>query len=219
MLGRHFRIWSPGIVALGRAFAVCTSLSIPFGSAGQALGQSLAVFQGGPSPDTGSEERAIVLLERLQQEQSRLNEAVRKLEATQLAALEHQARTIRQHQNVITERFAAERDRDRQNLEQLGTMAFTLLLSVAGALLFAMAAMAWSVLRALRRLPAPALLPQVEVGQGSLALPASLDAQLLSLAAELERRWLKFGESGPAIVPTDGLKSVTAPTSVPGDFL
>ncbi|HXJ73120.1 MAG TPA: hypothetical protein VNM37_09705, partial [Candidatus Dormibacteraeota bacterium] len=66
---------------------------------------------------------------------------------------------------------------------------------------------------------APALLPQVEVGQGSLALPASLDAQLLSLAAELERRWLKFGESGPATVPIDGLKSVKAPTSVPGDFL
>ena len=219
MLGRHFRIWSPGIVALGRAFAVCTSLSIPFGPAAQALGQSLAVFQGGPSPDTGSVERAIVLLERLQQEQSRLNEAMRKLEATQLAALEDQARAIRQHQNVIIERFAAERDRDRQNLEQLGTMAFTLLLSVAGALLFAMAAMAWSVLRALRRLPAPPLLSQVEVGQGSMALPVSLDAQLLSLAAELERRWLRFGESGPAIVPTDGLKSVKAPTSVPGDFL
>ena len=215
-------MWSPVIVALGRACAVSTALVFPGVSAASVIGQLFPTPTNELSLDTAAVERVIVLLERLNQDQTRLGDAIKRLEVSQLTAWERQLRTIRQHQSLLTERISAERDRDRQALDDLGRLALALLLSVAGALLFAMGAIAWSVLRALQRLSLPPLVPRMMAGQETLGLSLGADAQLLSLVAELERRWLKLGESNNATanpVGSPNTPKASPGLGVPGDFI
>jgi hypothetical protein len=222
MKGWRLGLWSPGIVALSRAFAVSTALFTPVGLAAQVFGQLLPVTQNEPSPDTGVAERATALLEQLHQDQTRLQDAVRRLEDTQQTGWDRQTRAIRQYQTIFAERLSAQRDQDRQSIEEVARTALTILFSVAGALLFAMVAVAYSVLRALQRLQMRPWMPQLVMEQGSLSAGQQADAQLLSLMDELERRWLKLTMMpGPAGAgsPSNHSKPAHPPTMFPGDFL
>jgi len=221
MKGWPLRMWSPGFVALGRAFAVSTALITPSSLAAQVFNPWSPEAEQENSAATGAVQQAVALLEQLRHDQARLADAVRRLEAGQATGWERQARAIRHHQDAIAERLSVERERDRQAQEELGRMVLTLSLSVAGALLFAMIAVAWSVLRALQRLTARSLLPQMVAPDGAMSLSMHADPQLLSLVAELEKRWLKVEEPGrrSAEAESADTESGKASKMFPGDFL
>ena len=225
MKGWCLSIWPSGLVALGRAFAVSTALFAPIGLPASVFGQLFPdSSESGVSAEAVEVQRALILLERLHEDQTGLRQAIARLEATQVASVERQAQAIRHHQIALAKRLASERTQQEQSLEAMAQMILTILFCVAGVILFAMGAIAWSLLRALQRLPLrPPLahlpLPQLMAGQDETGLPIFQDAQLLSAIAELEKRLLRLGEGvsrkNPPATPDAGKAS--AP--FPGDFL
>src|SRR5262245_46283152 len=220
MKGWRFSIRSPGLAALGRAFAFSTALFVPVGLPASVLGQLFPeAHEGSVSADTGEVHRALVLLERVREDQLNLSQAIAKLEAAQAASVERQAQAIRHHQINLARRLVAEREQHQQSLEAMAQTVLTILFCVAGVMLFAMGAIAWSLLRALQKIPLRPLLPQALAGPDEAGLPMLDDAQLLSAIAELEKRLLRLGEgvsrkNSPG--PPDPGK---AQAPFPGDFL
>lgn len=204
-----------GICALGSAVALSAGVvGVPTNLFASVLA---------PENEPSAPNPVLLLLEQLREDQRAVREDLGELGARQEATLSQQARLLRDEYRSLWASQSAQRDQELESLLDLGRWVLVIELTIGGVVLFAMAAVAWSLLRALQRPPPGAFrLPRPAVGQDEAGLPILPDAHLLQAIEQLEKRLLQLGEiaSKPgAGVNRPGAPGTDSTGSLPGDFL
>ena len=204
------------VVALSAGPALLLAVVFPCCSAGEPDTNSTAVLR-----------QVVPLLERVQRDQQAVRESFERWGTLQEEAFDRQTQLLRREQRVFSDRLSAslsvQRDQEIESLLDLGHSFLVIALVVAGVMLFALGAVAWSLLRVLNRIPMRAVaLPRSLTGQDEAGLPILPDAQLAGAIEQLEKRLLELGElaTRPANTAEQEAPSRTEEKrSLPGDFL
>jgi len=205
-------VCSQGVFVLEAALAVSISIVL--------LLPNRLLAQLPVPPEDSTVAQLTPLLERIQQEQKTLSDALARLAKSQETISARQALDLRRHYAALAGTLHAERDAQQASLDDMGQLILTISLTVAGVLLTGMAVIGWSVLRALQRLPRHRLMQPS--GYPEPAWAVLNHAAPTELLDDLEKRLLRMAEAADRITHPERPHTSSespAPTSLPGDFL
>lgn len=150
--------------------------------------------------------QALSLLDQLHREQRLLQDAIDRLGARQDASFDQQAKAVREQRRELAGSLLLQRDQEMEALNAIGRTTITAACIVAGLLLFAVAGVAWSLVRMLQRISArvlqvssiPIALPQaVEAGASTL-----MQTRMAAAIEQLERSLLSLESAVVRIAPS-----------------
>jgi hypothetical protein len=150
-------------------------------------------------------QQALSLLDQLRREQRILQEAIDRLGARQDAAFDQQAKAVREQRREFAGGLMLQRDQEMESLAAIGRTTITAACIVGGLLLFAMAGVAWSLVRVLQRITARVIQrPSVPVSfpvSGESAASALLQTRFSTAIEQLERSLLSLEAAVVRIAP------------------
>ena len=149
-------------------------------------------------------QQAISLLDQLRRDQHLLQEAIDRLGARQDAAFGQQAKAVREQRRELASSLMLQRDLEMESLNAIGRTTITAACIVAGLLLFAMAGVAWSLVRVLQRISSRVIqMPSVQVSIPDSGEPgaALLQTRFAAAIEQLERSLLSLEAAVGRITP------------------
>ena len=179
---------------------------VAFSISGLCASASDYIFQ----PDSSTNpppalQQALSILDQLRREQRLLQEAIDRLGARQDASFDHQARKVREQRRELASSLMLQRDQEMESLNAIGRTTITAACIVAGLLLFAMAGVAWSLVRVLQGISARVLqMPSIPVSfphPADAGTSALLQTRFAAAIEQLERSLLSLEAAVIRVAP------------------
>ena len=189
---------SQGVSALAQLVALTIS--------GFCASASDYTFQPDTSTNTSPAlQQALSILDQIRREQRLLQEAFDRLGARQDVSFEQQAKAVSEQRRELVSSLMLQRDQEMESLNAVGRTIITAACSVAGLLLFAMAGVAWSLVRVLQRISACVIqMPSVQVPfphPGESGASALLQSRFAAAIEQLEKSLLSLEAAVVRIAP------------------